>query len=114
MSLPLNPAVLMAAYDYLNTTLPFRRWRLPHSSEIKFGVIRSKQVRGLCWDTGKGHKIDVSSDTVGRTEGLMSTMAHEMIHVHLDRLRIKAHHGKAFWKSAALVCRYHGFDLKEF
>jgi hypothetical protein len=56
----------------------------------------------------------VSSHYIGRLSSLTETMAHEMIHVHDDMLRIKAHHGSNFKRKAELVCRHHEFDRKRF
>jgi len=34
MTLPLTPATLTAAYEFLRTTPPFKGWKLPHADEV--------------------------------------------------------------------------------
>lgn len=112
--LHLTPGILAAAYNYLKETLPFRRWSLPDSDSLKFQVIRSKKVLGICIERPSGTTIQISSANIGETGSLMRTMAHEMIHVHLNILGVKSHHGKKFRRLAAGVCKHHGFDAKLF
>jgi hypothetical protein len=113
--LHLTPEMLRAAYEYLRTTPPFRRWKLPPADEVEFHVTRHKDRTGDC-ETSAGHEplIRVSATLVGWTASLLATMAHEMIHVHLDRKKVRAAHGWEFRRAAAQVCRHHGFDPKLF
>lgn len=114
MTLALTPATLEAAYEYLRTTLPFRRWKLPHADEVEFHVIHKRGMFADCETAGEKHTIRISTVKVGRTQTLIETMAHEMVHVRLDRQGVKAHHGADFQRCAAQVCRHHGFDPKTF
>lgn len=117
--LPLSPAVLAAAYDYLCTTPPFSSWNLPDSDDVKFRVIKSKKLFAqYVWDGT--HTIEVSSGTVGHTGTLMETMSHELVHLHLRLTGMESRsdnpnvHNAAFQKLAAKVCSTHGFDVKAF
>lgn len=114
MSLPLSPATLEAAYDFLRTTLPFRRWKLPAGEQIEFHVTGHVNRRGHCLQKATHHVVAISGATIGQTHSLMMAMAHEMVHVHLDRKAVKAAHGADFHRCADLVCKYHGFDRKLF
>lgn len=117
MTLPLDPEMLAAAYDYLCTTPPFREWNMPHSEDVKFVVVKSKTDAG--W-----HKIEngvdiigVSSANIGRTLSLMELLAHEMVHVHQRAVGTETpqvKHNRAFNMMAAQVCKFHGFDPKLF
>jgi len=114
MTLPLDLAMLEAAYEFLRATPPFRRWRLPPGSAVEFHVIASQGLRGRCVDDGRHQTIAISIGTIGHTHSLMMAMAHEMIHVRDNLAGIRAHHGSSFRRSAAQVCRYHGFDPRLF
>lgn len=115
MTLRLTPAILVAAYEYLRSTPPFRRWKLPDADDVEFHVLRTREMFADCETTVAGqHIIRVSTGKVGRTGTLIESMAHEMVHVYLDRRGVKAHHGAAFRRCAARICRVHGFDPKTF
>ena len=115
MALPLTPEILRAAYDFLATTMPFCRWNMPEGEDVAFKVVRNPKVFADYRWTGR-HTIRVSGTTVGHTETLLRTMAHEMIHLHEQQsgMATSSQHTKAFWKLAARVCKYHGFDPKSF
>lgn len=113
--LHLTPEMLRASYEYLRATPPFRRWGLPPADEIEFHVTRHKDKAGECESSGGQEPvIRISSQLIGWTQSLMETMAHEMIHLHLDRRGERASHGASFKRTAAQVCRRHGFDPKLF
>lgn len=118
MTLPLSPDVLRAAYDYLNTTLPFSKWNLPDGDDVVFIVVRDPTVYGRHLHQDRRlHTIKVSSRSVGHTTTLMETIAHEMVHVHEEGTgvgRSDVEHSAAFKKWAAEVCRIHGFDPRRF
>lgn len=117
MTLPLTPAVLRAAYDYLATTPPFDKWNLPDGDDVTFRVARDPQLFGWC-DRKRGRwLIAISETTVGHTATLLETMAHEIVHMHEDGTgagRGKGQHSAAFKKWAAQVSQIHGFDPKRF
>lgn len=123
MTLALTPQLLEAAYTYFLVTYPFRSWKLPPASEIKFAVTGHLDRRGDCWDTSTVSRllpsigIRISRHYIGHTHSLMEVMAHEMIHVrqYIHRLgTVNAKHNTAFRKDALAVCRHHGFDHKAF
>ncbi len=107
--------MLHAGYEYLRTCPPFRGWKLPHADHVEFHVTRFKDRTGDCdcWSNGT-HIVRVSSCLVGWTDSLLRALAHEMVHIHLDRKGVRGHHGRDFTRCAAQVCRHHGFDPKLF
>jgi hypothetical protein len=114
MSLRLTPDMLAAAYDFLRTTEPFKKWRLPESDEIGFCVVRDTQMFA---DYGRENDVPVirvSEAKNGHTETLLATLSHEMLHLRLDLIGDRSNHGVRFRRMAAQVCRAHGFDLKTF
>lgn len=116
VSLPLTRETLAAAYDYLKTTPPFSHWNLPDSEDIKFKVTKHTDRYGHHCQLNAKHEVAISTRYVGRTQSLMESMAHEMIHIHQEESRsaTSSEHNAAFHKYAAVVCKYHGFDPKTF
>ena len=115
MTLPLTPRMLEAAYEFLRSTPPFKGWALPANDKVRFRVTRHLDTHGQAnGHDDPGPEIDISTAVVGHTYTLMKALAHEMIHIHLDRSGVRAAHGAAFKRCAALVCKRHGFDPKEF
>ena len=110
MTLQLTPEALAAAYDYLRTTLPFRRWSLPPASEVRFTVNKDRKARGCHYHTGRQHVIAVSRACIERTDSLMPVLAHEMCHARQTEKGLRRGHGPNFQKMADAVCRHHGFD----
>ena len=114
MTLRLTPDMLAAGYDFLCTTAPFFRWRLPHSDELGFHV-----VRRTCLSADFGVEqgvpfIRVSEAHNGHAVTLLATLAHEMIHLRQHLTRDRELHGPRFKRMAARVCAAHGFDPKTF
>lgn len=115
----LTPRMLEACYNFLRTTLPFKRWKLPEGKEVEFRVGRSRKDFGNCWIHPKrGHYIvRVSGNRVFHVLSLAETVAHEMIHLHRYQEKETdawAEHDAEFWRLAKAVCRHHDFDLAEF
>jgi len=120
MALSLTPDMLEAAYEFLRTTPPFKSWHLPHADEVTFVVSRHKKfvgyhrgIRRKIYD----HEIGISDVCVGHTNTLLRTLAHEMIHQYQQRARTdtpNTEHNAEFMRLARIVCRYHGWDEKEF
>jgi hypothetical protein len=114
MALSLNQEMLRSAYDYLNSTPPFRDWNLPEGDDVIFRVIRDRRFRG--WyerDTKKNtHTIAVSVTVIGHTLSLMMVMAHEMVHLHEEHANAcgRGQHSAAFNRWMREVCAHHGFD----
>ena len=116
MALPLNAEMLALAYDYLCCLPPFSKWNMPPSEDVKFIVIRAPDRYAHYQMVDGVHNIAVSTRFVGRHENLLSTMSHEMIHLHCKAARIpmRTPHGKAFQKLADEVCKIHDFDRLTF
>jgi hypothetical protein len=116
--LHLTPETLEASYLQLLTTLPFRRWRLPHPDKVEFVVSahrdRHAHHRAYCAPQLGEHEIAVSAYKVRTLDMLTQCMAHEMVHIRQDQLGMRDQHGKGFKRLAALVCRRHQFDLAKF
>lgn len=117
MTLPLTPDSLAAAYDYLRTTPPFKRWKLPVSDEVEFRVTRHRGEYGAHDVRRSEHCVWVSSSIVTTTERLMMTMAHEMLHAYQDgiaKTATRTVHNREFHRLAARVCKSHGWAVGEF
>lgn len=119
MTLPLTPATLEAAYEYLRTTPPFSAWSLPEGDEIKFTVSRSRKWFARYGRVNGKHAIEVSANSVGHGTTLMTSLGHEMVHLHLEELGMDRRgttntHSGAFRRLAEEVCKMHGWDLKAF
>lgn len=112
MPLPLSAEMLAHAYDYLACQPPFNKWNLPPSEDIKFAVIKKKDRYAHYQMIGGVHHIAFSSRYVGRHEILIATMAHELIHLHVEASCIStaSPHGAAFNKFADRICKIHEFD----
>lgn len=112
----LTPDILELTYDYLRHLPPFKGWRLPPGDTIEFFLTNHKVAAGVCdvWTDGR-IRISISTELVAHTSTLLAIMAHEMVHVHVDRhKKERAHHGPVFKRYAARVCKQHGFDPKMF
>lgn len=112
-----NRDTLRATYAFLAETPPFSRWNLPDADDVTFQVARTKTHFGWCTFHDPKFTIAISSATVRDTATLVTTMAHEMIHVHercSGACRPGVQHTAAFRKWAAQVCRVHGFEPKGF
>lgn len=120
MSLPLTPEMIEAAYEFLKTTPPFSRWKLPEGDDIEFNVgAATDEFANYKWERDH-HRITISIKAVGHTETLIKYLAHEIIHLHLEATGQESKkggpncHNAAFRKFAAQVCKHHGFDPKAF
>jgi len=112
--LHLTPEILEGAYRFLQKTPPFTRWHLPNADNVVFRVMRSDQFLGRClWENGH-HVIEVSTTKVGHTSTLFETMAHEMVHLYLDRKGVRTEHGREFRNCSWQICQLHGFDYRSF
>ena len=117
MSLTLTPEMLAHAYDYLCCTSPFKKWNMPPSEDIKFLVIKSADRFAHYQLVNDVHNIAMSTKFVGRHQTLLSTLGHEMVHLHIrsSGIRQRNAHGKVFQKLADEVCKAHiEFDRLNF
>ncbi len=116
MTLHLTPDMLRGAYDFLRTTQPFHRWRLPLGEAVEFRIVAMVDARG--WHIrsttlDSRHVVGVSRACIGRADSLVMAMAHEMVHVHQSERGTDTQntmHNAEFRHLAKLVCRHHGFD----
>lgn len=120
MSLKISEDMLVALYEYFAASKPFSDWNMPPAEDVIFKVARTPHLYG--WSQiaveGRGrnrkvqHYITISGGRQAHTYTLMLTMAHEMIHVHQERVCVgsKTEHGPAFKKLAREVAKHHGFD----
>ena len=120
--LALTPEMLESAYEYLRVSPPFCRWSLPHADQVMFRVLGAKdrfghfrgRHRRALGDNGFS-EIAISAPLVNSTDMLISTMAHEMIHLYQDETgTARGHHNPKFRKLAKRVCAIHGFDPESF
>jgi hypothetical protein len=123
LALRLTPEILESAYEYLRTTPPFRSWGLPHPDQLVFRVMGARdrfgQFRGRFSRKSRAEdysEIGISAHLVHTTAALLSTMAHEMIHLHQDESGTcgRGQHNKEFQQLACRVCTIHGFDREGF
>ncbi len=120
--LTLTPEMLETAYEYLRVSPPFCRWNLPHADQVMFRVMGTRdrfghfrgRHRKATGDDGFS-EIAISAGMVRSTDLLISTMAHEMIHLYQDENgTARGHHNKEFLRLAKRVCDLHGFDHESF
>ncbi len=119
MALKLTPDMLVASYEYLRTTPPYRAWKLPDSDDIEFQVTAHHDREGHYTRLiGTDHHfICVSGRRIGHTGSLMEVMGHEMIHLYQAIAKTEtpgAEHNAQFRKLAARACSAHGWDALTF
>lgn len=112
MSLTINKEMLGPAYDYLRATKPFSRWKLPAADEVIFGIIPNKDrsAHYYCRKSDGRHVIECSSHWNTRHVVLLSSLAHEMAHLHLNltgRHSSRNPHNAEFWRLADRICKNH-------
>lgn len=116
----LTPDQMRAAYALLRLLPPFSGWDLPPAEEVSFvvhGVRRrrrshEKKLLGLCTRKPGSGRFTVYVAPHRTLAGAVSTLAHEMIHVHEwvnhlpERTRKGQYiHGPAFQAAADAVCQ---------
>lgn len=116
----LTPAILQASYDFLRSTPPFNKWKMPPGKDVEFRVIRKRDrlgaYHGYIHDKGK-HTIDMCGARLSHTSSLILIMAHEMLHLYQ---RVKgtetsnSEHNAEFFRLTEIICKHHGFDPKFF
>lgn len=116
--LHITPDMVEAAYELLRTTLPFRRWKLPHPDQLTFRVTmhRDRHAHFRAW-VAKGEtvrEIVVSQHCATDLHKLLQDIAHEVIHLRQHMMGWSDNHGATYKRMAALVCRRHQFDPAEF
>jgi len=101
-------------YHVLASLPPFTRYKLPSDAEVEFKLTRSKMLMGS-YDVDP-HTICVSTHLCTTYQSLFETMAHEMVHLALERKGASDHsnHDSEFNALAAEVCDAWGWNFKEF
>lgn len=115
--IPITKARLAAVYEMLRAFPPFTRWKLPPAEMVKFHISRVKSRYAIWWiDSGRTHHIEVSEINHGSMQALVTTMAHEMIHMRqrIAKTETRAEHNAEFHRIAKRVCAIHGFDFLSF
>lgn len=115
--LHITPDMVELTYELLRATPPFKGWKLPHADEIEFHIapMKGRDQADYHWN-GRRHVIRVNPRKHHTLAALITTMAHEMIHMHekLTCERWDVHHGRIFRKHATQVCRLHVLDRGQF
>jgi hypothetical protein len=117
--IPITLETVIAAYDLLSTTPPFRGWNMPESDDVEFYIFHNYDgnVAEYTWSSDKIHGIGVNSARISTLAVLIEHVAHEMCHVR-QKLACPvprgATHGESFKKLAKTVCKRHNFDFKAF
>lgn len=114
MTLRLTPYVLEAAYSFLRETAPFKGWKLPEADLVGFHVVPDPKMYADFGIENGVPIIRVSEAKNGHVLTLLTTMAHEMVHLRQHMIGAKDAHGASFKRMAAAVCRAHGFDIRAF
>jgi hypothetical protein len=114
----LNPDVVRNLYASLYCCYPFTKWKMPLPEEVEFVVTADPELMGTyLYDTGGDyeHTVTISSGRCGHYYTMMTTLAHEMIHMSFYRQKGDKwlHHGKPFRDRCRLVATELGFDPLE-
>ncbi len=116
MSLRLTPNMLRASYDFVRTTQPFNRWKLPAGELVRFKVAGDAWKRGWYMRSNNKdhhHIIGISRNCIAHPDSLIMVMAHEMIHLYQGERDTESRntiHNAEFKRLAKSVCKYHGYD----
>lgn len=116
MPIPLTKDALALAYDYLCEFPPFNNWNMPPSEDVRFSVFKRRDTVAH-YRFAKGlHHIAMSSSLVGRHEMLLSSLAHEMLHLHMAQTcwNRRNPHDATFAAYADEICQTHEFDRLTF
>lgn len=111
----LTPEIVEGAYEFLRLLPPFKAWRLPDGDEVEFHVTDHAQTYANCTE-GDGGKwiIRVSAKCVGQLSTLLPALAHEMLHIKMQRAGANFEHDGEWEAQASRVCRIHGWDSRAF
>ncbi len=110
--LVLTSAILVACYDFLRLTQPFRAMRLPPSGEVSFRVIKDDGISAdFRIERGKP-TIRVSAAKNGTLTTTLATVGHEMKHLDQHRKGDREHHGPRFRRFASRAAAILGVDPK--
>jgi hypothetical protein len=116
--LRLNSEAVKHLYASLYCIYPFTKWKMPLPDEIEFIVTPDPDVMGTyLLDTGDDyeHTITISSGRCGHYYTMLTTLAHEMVHMSFHRQKGDkwTQHGKPFRTRCKIVAHELGFDPLE-
>jgi hypothetical protein len=113
----LTPATVLNAYASLCCLYPYSKWNLPLPEEVKFVITSDPETMGTYAfaEDDYDHIITISSARCGHYYTMLTTLAHEMIHMSFhrqkgDKWRL---HGSEFRKRCFLVGQELGLDPLE-
>ena len=114
----LTPDILKNLYASLYCCYPYTKWKMPLPEEINFVVTADPETMGTyLYDTGEDyeHTITVSSARCGQLYTVLTTLAHECVHMsfHKQKGDKWALHGTAFRTRCKMVGHELGFDPLE-
>jgi hypothetical protein len=105
---------LRATYTYLCQVPPFNKWKLPDEYRIDFRVNNATMTCGMY--EPDPHTITVSRlNNVSHTD-VLKTMAHEVVHLQLERTGKAGHedHNEEFLQVAREVCESMNWPVESF
>lgn len=117
MILPVTPERLAATYAMLREWPPLSGWKLPPSDAVRFHVAKTDRWHAAWWIEGDTHHVEVSDKKHAHLSSLLSSMAHEMIHMRQRIARTETpntEHNAEFYRLAKRVCKSLGFDYGQF
>ena len=105
---------LRATYTYLSQLPPFNKWKMLDEYRIEFVVNRASMTCGMY--EPDPHTISVSSVSNVSHMDVLKTVAHEVIHLTLERQGKGGHedHNDDFLAMAREVCESFGWDTETF
>ena len=112
---PLTPDRLAAVYDMLRAFPPFSSWRMPSGSEVRFKLSKMKDCHAM-YQAGDPHEITLSLPLHYHLDTVVSSMAHEMIHLgqEIRGRATTAQHNSDYRKTAETICKRYGLDIGQF
>lgn len=114
----ITPEIVSNLYASLYCCYPFSKWKLPYPEEIDFQITYDPEVMGTyLYDTEEDyeHQITISSARCGHLMTVITTLAHEMVHMSFYRRKGDkwTQHGPEFRKRCHMVGLELGFDPLE-
>lgn len=114
--LHITPELVVASYERLLLTTPFRGWHLPHADTIVFNVLTTRERYGhfRAGINGGPHELSFSTACIGTLDMLDRVLMHEICHLRAFQLDGTTSHGATWQAARTSVCRAHHLDPKSF
>jgi hypothetical protein len=114
----ISPAIVRNLYSSLYVCYPFSKWNLPLPEECDFQILHDQELMGsylYCDSDEYEHTITISSARCGHLMTVITTLAHEMVHMSFYRRKGDkwTQHGKEFRQRCHMVGQELGFDPLE-